>query len=728
MRKAISIFLATVLLGLSLLTGVQAKEPDDAFDLNSIDYVGKTKSYLGILSGDTSGNGSIGQEDAVLAVKTSVGLEQPEGRSYKAGDVDGSNHLTSRDALLILQKTAGKIDKFPIDSMDQDPPERSGFEVSTEGLTPNTLYYIPLDSLKKSTVGVLPHDATRMIISMQGLLNRQMDQTRIGLVVQDSNLETWEPYIREHSEVLKDMQDVKVLSVVSFMKTFKAQLIECGMVLWDPDVPATSNVAATICGLDGYIPVKYDERKASLMNQLLDMGVPVKMSLVGKFSTSGLIDGTAMLSSGSSKNDAYLWALEKYGARCCNDLLMFMPDGASATYGNEIYETSKMSSGLDWNRIMNHDYGIYNKTFFFDLSPIDSEAPCDDPDQIVGTDVNTMREILLARYVRAGGKFGEVVGFPPWWFKYSTYDNRGSIIPTTVEATFTYIIGQYNVYMDADGHTANCSLYTQFPLQESYHSIANTKPVTETYDKNTVYLYMYTGDYDSSGWLLDNLYRAYNDPVRGTIPITWSFNPGLCRRVPMVLDYIYANQTENDYFNAADNGIGYVRPQCLFQSQSERWLPDAGKEWTRINSELFEMFDLDSCGFIIGQLSDEVCAMYNEFAPVGSNTNDSHYATPQGFEGTPYVKIKNGIGDPPTTDAQMQQTVSEMFNFVTGLESYHAAGFRTIKYTASEIKAVQDAFLAYAAEKDPGTTYKFVDYKTYFAMLSEALDERHALG
>ena len=85
MRKAISIFLATVLLGLSLLTGVQAKEQDDAFDLNSIDYVGKTKSYLGILSGDTSGNGSIGQEDAVLAVKTSVGLEQPEGRSYKAG-------------------------------------------------------------------------------------------------------------------------------------------------------------------------------------------------------------------------------------------------------------------------------------------------------------------------------------------------------------------------------------------------------------------------------------------------------------------------------------------------------------------------------------------------------------------------------------------------------------------------------------------------------------------
>ena len=43
-----------------------------------------------------------------------------------------------------------------------------------------------------------------------------------------------------------------------FMSTFKAQIEQCGIVLWDPQAPSTANVAQTICGLDGYLPVKYD--------------------------------------------------------------------------------------------------------------------------------------------------------------------------------------------------------------------------------------------------------------------------------------------------------------------------------------------------------------------------------------------------------------------------------------------------------------------------------------
>ena len=41
----------------------------------------------------------------------------------------------------------------------------------------------------------------------------------------------------------------------AFWETFKEQLKSCGMVLWDPDVPATANVAVTVCGTDGYLPV-----------------------------------------------------------------------------------------------------------------------------------------------------------------------------------------------------------------------------------------------------------------------------------------------------------------------------------------------------------------------------------------------------------------------------------------------------------------------------------------
>ena len=41
----------------------------------------------------------------------------------------------------------------------------------------------------------------------------------------------------------------------TFYYTFANQLKYCGMVTWDGGVPATSNVAATVCGAEGYLPV-----------------------------------------------------------------------------------------------------------------------------------------------------------------------------------------------------------------------------------------------------------------------------------------------------------------------------------------------------------------------------------------------------------------------------------------------------------------------------------------
>ena len=133
------------------------------------------------------------------------------------------------------------------------------------------------------------------------------------------------------------------------------------------------------------------------------------------------------------------------------------------------------------------------------------------------------------------------------------------------------------------------------------------------------------------------MYKAYNDKERGSIPITWSVNPGLSTRIPMFLDYLYKNQTENDYFNASDSGIGYIRPHGLFKAESNRTLPDGDKEFIRISKKYFNQFDMDSVGFIIGRLSDNVCRTYNQIAPVGSNTNDVSW-TPAVYDNTPYIQ------------------------------------------------------------------------------------------
>lgn len=686
------------------------------------DYIGNPhKAPVKMNLGDPNKDSVINAKDALQVLRYTVETLPYDGVDFLESDVDGNNKLNAKDALIILQYCVNKIDEFPttIKKPTQTVPP-TDFSISATGLTENTIYRIDTHIIANTTKYGLPHDTARLISSLQGLMNREIEKNHVALVIVDKYTDTWIPYIQENDDLLNGLTKKRVLSsVVQFLEIFENQLIECGMVVWDPDVPATANVAETICGLDGYLPVKYSENSTSLYQTLLSMGVPVKLSLVDKFTGEGVIPDTTILSTGSIKCDPYLWALDQYSSRCSSSLMIYTPDGASSTVGNIIYEQDIHSKSLDYNRSFGYDYGISQKAFFFDLSPLANEAPCDDATQKVGSDRATLIEILKNRYYRAGGAFGEVVGFPPWWLKYGAHNGWGTVADTTLESTFTELISQFNGYMDADGSITNCSLYTQFTLEESYDSIANDKPVTEVYDPNTVYLYMYTGDYDSSAWAMEYMLGAYNDPARGSIPITWSINPGLSRRIPMIFDYIYKNQTENDYFSASDSGIGYIRPQGLFQSESERTLPDGDKEYIRISKEIFERFDIDSVGFIIGKLSDNVCRIYNQIAPVGSNTNDVSW-TPSVYVDTPYLRIKNGIGDPAKTDEEMETAVKGMLDFAMGMKEYHVAGFRTIKFTVSDLKRTQEAFLEYAAEHDPDTTYKFVDYKTYFAMMKEA--------
>ena len=95
-----------------------------------------------------------------------------------------------------------------------------------------------------------------------------------------------------------------------------------GVVLWDDQVPATSNVASTIAGVENLVPIRYDPSLFSCYTDLVvnrnSFGI-VKRNLNNKFRNISYLpdanlnaqtSGTA--SSGSSKNDAYLWAKKYY--------------------------------------------------------------------------------------------------------------------------------------------------------------------------------------------------------------------------------------------------------------------------------------------------------------------------------------------------------------------------------------------------------------------------------
>lgn len=144
------------------------------------------------------------------------------------------------------------------------------------------------------------YEHMHLVAALSGLANREQAVLYTNLTGADSE---WKSYLTGTDQWLNKTQFVSVLSITSLLDALSS--VYKGVVLYDPKVFATSNVASTISGVYSLLPVCYrPEDASSLYSQLVASGpkLAVKMNLVAMF------NGTV---SGSAKCDAYLWAKEK---------------------------------------------------------------------------------------------------------------------------------------------------------------------------------------------------------------------------------------------------------------------------------------------------------------------------------------------------------------------------------------------------------------------------------
>ncbi len=478
-------------------------------------------------------------------------------------------------------------------------------------------------------------DYTHTIASLQGIVNRTTPQLYIFLVKNgnaDVDRYWWNKY-RAPSKWLAKRDTVVYKNVVDVISAYKKQIK--GAVVYDPNVQATSNVASSIAGVEDLIVVRYDTDPNSLYSQIITNGpkVPVKISLVNKdgsslFTGKGIISGTSRASSGSAKNDAYLWFLEKY-----------MKTGRVNTkYGAYYIDQQWLKNPFLANRnhhtLTNHDFFISRKGFFFDLSPWADEAATDDLIQTPGTDVNTLKELLLTAYNQNKGGYAYLGGFPPWAFKYTKHA-KGTHEDVATEWEYSRIISAYNAFKDADaigyGALANASFWQHFPLKKEYKQEWVTKAELQKKGylnaagkidyKGRNFVVFYVGDYDASSWVSQTTPTLWDDPNRGKVPMMWCISPVLAERVPMAMDYRRESATQNDYFAAADNGAGYLMPGMLQAPRPLSGLPDGLDAWVAHNKPYYKQWGLTITGFIIdGQappLNQKGLDAYAAFSPNG---------------------------------------------------------------------------------------------------------------
>ena len=666
---------------------------------------------------------------------TSIKLEETSNVLKLYYGVSSSNYITSYSKTNVSNGAYTK-----------DTSSDNSFSANISSLKPYTLYRVTINALKSVNAHEWgDDDYSRLFYSLQGLINRDfgMDSKHTTMVyahVQGSYENVWLNYINTTDSILRKssaaeigdgLTQVNITTWDSLYSTFKDVIKSCGIVLWDGNVPATANVAATICGVDGYLPVLAE---SPLHKKLVADGVPVKYSLVGMFKDGQQgtkITGASTLSTGSAKNDAYLWAIEKYMNRCSATYMGYMVDGAACLQGYDAYPDHISASFMSferWKQLYNHDYLIARRAFVFDLNPYAGEASTDDPAQVsgkasIGADAATLKFILQRRYDRANGAFGQVIGFPPWWAKYSKDYGVGSQPATYLEWLFTETITCYNLAKEADaaGMTAmtNGSAYYKYVPKKAKYTNNHTALENLTFDKNTFYYTIYVGDYDSSAWLKNLIPGYFDDTARGTIPLMWSINPNLSYRVPMAFDYMFDKMTAKDYIVGGDGGAGYIIPEALFHEKPLAYMGEkrpsgnaaAGTLWSNYSKPFYDRFGYEMTGFIINgaqhSITKSIAESISAYSPKLNFTN---------CHNTPLVKYNNTYFVHCSNETYVGWS-EQMYNHAA---TYMASGinfsaYRTIVLEPTNIKKVVTQFNDYAASK--GLSVKYVDPYTYYNVI-----------
>lgn len=554
----------------------------------------------------------------------------------------------------------------------------------------------------------LRYDTAKFVSSLQGVVNREqprlavrfLDGEGAGGPVQLDDF--WLAILRQ--DWLRDRPIENEADLGRLVQRFRG---DCkGVVLWDTKVLATANVAATICGVEGWLPVRAGSAFEALLKSYLP-DCPVKLSLVDRF------DGHE---SGSAKCDAYLWAKRTYldTGRCHPSLMAYFIDAYTQVPSEPGFHYHDLANAT----LANHDYYIARRAFFFDLGVWPDEASVDAPKQAPGTDRKTLIALLQAQYQRSGGKgFTTVGGFIPWNLKYTNSGPAGGKHgPVDTEWEYAAILSAHNAIMDADALglscLANASAWRHFPLKPHYAQ--NPKPASQPLEEKT-YVLIYMGDYDSAAWLSRHIPLVWDDKARGDLPIAWAFNPNLADRVPYVFDYVYRTKSKNDWFIGGDSGAGYLNPNLLAGDRLGSGLPDALDLWVKHNQTYYERFDYRITGFVIngfhGAMPLRIQEAYAKFSPDGVGMQLG-FAQPL-VSGTPFLRHVSDIY--PKLD-RLDETAQQMAHFAQGKKPRFLI-YRWILQRPSTMKQVYDLLQA----KFAGEDWVFCDPYTFFDLYRRSL-------
>lgn len=141
-------------------------------------------------------------------------------------------------------------------------------------------------------------DEVHVVATLQGIVNRRAPRLYLRAISAREGGDIpiddwWLEKLQAPGAWLEKRRVVDVPDLESLLNRFRGDVK--GLVVYDGNVPATSNVASTIAGVSDLLAVRYDAAPDSLFNRLQKMGFKPKSWLVKRDGTP-LFTGTGNIS------------------------------------------------------------------------------------------------------------------------------------------------------------------------------------------------------------------------------------------------------------------------------------------------------------------------------------------------------------------------------------------------------------------------------------------------
>jgi hypothetical protein len=532
------------------------------------------------------------------------------------------------------------------------------------------------------------YDEAVAVASLQGIINRR-DPELYLLSRKNSRPQFWLALLTKDGRWLQGRVQ-KALPDLDALVRFAAKRAK-GVVIWDPSVPATLNVATTVAGVHDAVVLSPEFADRYLARWRL----PVLNDLRGKFTGA---------ETGSRKNDAYRWAIREYLAkgRCSARRLCLFEDAFSARAKGDL------------GYAVTRDWAVENRAFVFDLSPWGDEAPGDEPGQPLGLDLKTYQLILSETLRQSAGKqMTELTGFFAE-AKYAACPSHKSAhqgVPTEWETV--WLISPFNCYQNTiSSDCFNQSLHCQAPRRPlKQRSMA--KPVAL---EKKAYVCILMADYDSATPLYDFLPNHWHNPDRGKTPLAWGIDPSLLETYPDLIAYFYETASAADTFTADASAAGYMNPNRIRKEH----LP----LFVRHNQQFFREADMTLAPMVLDQNepSPEVKDAFQQFAPDGFATivQDEHaqggrLPQRQVWKGMPILELLNDA-----CNSNESGKIADVMANAIRSRGNPAPGFYLFRTVWANPTTIKDA-VATLRRDWPDLNCEVVPPLTFFALFKESL-------